>query len=55
MTTNNNQADAPDHVKAHTGRLTRLIRRMIAEAGGALPFDRFMELALYAPALGYYV
>ena len=24
-------------------------------AGGRLPFDRFMELALYAPGLGYYV
>jgi len=27
----------------------------IHAAGGALPFDRFMELALYAPQLGYYV
>ncbi len=27
----------------------------IRDAGGALPFDRFMELALYAPQLGYYV
>ena len=26
----------------------------IAEAGGWLPFDRFMALALYAPGLGYY-
>lgn len=25
------------------------------QAGGALAFDRFMELALYAPRLGYYV
>lgn len=31
------------------------IRERIAAAGGALPFDRFMELALYAPGLGYYV
>jgi SAM-dependent MidA family methyltransferase len=30
------------------------IRRAIAEAGGWLPFDRFMALALYAPGLGYY-
>jgi SAM-dependent MidA family methyltransferase len=31
------------------------IRERIDAAGGALPFDRFMELALYAPGLGYYV
>lgn len=34
--------------------LQDLIRRAIAEAGGWLGFDRFMELALYAPGLGYY-
>nr|WP_242482449.1 SAM-dependent methyltransferase [Thiocystis violacea] len=31
------------------------IRIAIADADGLLPFDRFMELALYAPGLGYYV
>lgn len=31
------------------------LRREIAAAGGALPFDRYMENALYAPGLGYYV
>lgn len=30
------------------------IAKEIAAAGGWLPFDRFMELALYAPGLGYY-
>ncbi|MBP6903018.1 MAG: SAM-dependent methyltransferase [Burkholderiaceae bacterium] len=30
------------------------IRQAIAEAGGWLPFDRYMALALYAPGLGYY-
>jgi SAM-dependent MidA family methyltransferase len=30
------------------------ITRAIAEAGGWLPFDRFMALALYEPGLGYY-
>jgi SAM-dependent MidA family methyltransferase len=39
---------------ALSGRLTDLIRAQIAHAGGALPFARFMELALYAPELGYY-
>ena len=37
------------------GAMRTLLRDAIAEAGGALPFDRYMELALYAPALGYYV
>jgi len=40
---------------AHSERLTDLIRRELTEQGGAVPFDRFMELALYAPGLGYYV
>jgi SAM-dependent MidA family methyltransferase len=34
--------------------LSSHIRRAIAEAGGWLPFDRFMALALYTPGLGYY-
>lgn len=34
--------------------LQRRLREAIAEAGGWLPFDRFMALALYAPGLGYY-
>jgi SAM-dependent MidA family methyltransferase len=34
--------------------LAALIREVIAEAGGVVPFARFMELALYAPELGYY-
>lgn len=48
-------AAAPEEIQAHAERLTRLIRSAIADSGGALPFDRFMELALYAPGLGYYV
>ncbi|MFD2113791.1 class I SAM-dependent methyltransferase [Thiorhodococcus fuscus] len=36
-------------------RLQDRIRAAIAESAGLLPFDRFMELALYAPGLGYYV
>ncbi len=32
-----------------------LLDREIAEAGGAIPFDHYMQLALYAPGLGYYV
>lgn len=39
---------------AHSARLVEHIRGQIDSAGGAIPFSRFMELALYAPALGYY-
>ena len=41
--------------RAHEARLAALIRAEIAAAGGWLGFGRFMELALYAPGLGYYV
>ena len=34
--------------------LTRIIDASLQRAGGWLPFDRFMALALYAPGLGYY-
>jgi SAM-dependent MidA family methyltransferase len=34
--------------------LAGLIRVEMDRAGGAVPFARFMELALYAPDLGYY-
>lgn len=37
-----------------SARLLHLIRREIAAADGWLPFTRYMELALYAPGLGYY-
>ena len=39
---------------AHSDRLRALIHAQIAEAGGAMPFWKFMELVLYAPGLGYY-
>ncbi|MGI8561037.1 MAG: class I SAM-dependent methyltransferase [Luteimonas sp.] len=46
---------APDaDAHAHSDRLHALIADQIAQAGGAIPFSRFMELALYAPGLGYY-
>lgn len=38
----------------HSAAVTGLIREHIARAGGWLSFERFMELALYAPGLGYY-
>jgi SAM-dependent MidA family methyltransferase len=38
----------------HSARLVEFIRRDIAAQGGWISFARFMELALYAPGLGYY-
>ena len=38
----------------HSAKLCELIRTDIAAQGGWIPFSRFMELALYAPGLGYY-
>ena len=40
--------------EAHSREVARVIAERIAAAGGWLPFDEFMELALYAPGLGYY-
>ena len=39
---------------AHSALLCALIRNDITAQGGWIPFSRFMELALYAPGLGYY-
>lgn len=37
-----------------SNRLTALLQSEIRAAGGWMPFSRYMELALYAPGLGYY-
>src|SRR5947207_12145065 len=39
---------------ARSHALTDQIRREINAGGGSMPFARYMALALYAPALGYY-
>ena len=39
---------------AHSEALTALISREIEAAGGHISFERYMQLALHAPALGYY-
>lgn len=45
----------PDPVAtAHSARLLDRVRSEIVTAGGAISFARFMDLALYAPGLGYY-
>jgi SAM-dependent MidA family methyltransferase len=40
--------------QAHSARLQGVIAEEMADNGGRLSFARFMELALYAPGLGYY-
>lgn len=40
--------------REHSNRLIESIRAELTQSGGRMPFDRFMELALYAPGLGYY-
>ena len=44
---------SPDEQR-HGEAVAALIRAELAAAGGWLSFERFMELALYAPGLGYY-
>jgi len=46
---------APDHdALAASHALQQLIADEIEQSGGQIAFSRFMELALYAPRLGYY-
>jgi SAM-dependent MidA family methyltransferase len=44
----------PAEALAHSEKLAALIRSEITANGGWIPFARYMELALYAPGLGYY-
>ena len=39
---------------AHSRELAEHIAGAILDAGGWIPFARYLELALYAPGLGYY-
>lgn len=39
----------------HCRKVRALIQAEIGRSGGWLPFERYMDLALYAPGLGYYV
>ncbi len=46
---------APDKLSAeHLHKVVSHIHRVIADNGGAIPFSTFMQLALYAPGMGYY-
>ena len=42
------------HESAHAAAMQRLLRERIATAGGWLPFDDYMRIALYEPGMGYY-
>lgn len=42
------------HESAHAARVVQRIRERIVDAGGWLPFEDYMQLALYEPGLGYY-
>ena len=47
--------DPDADARAHSDRLRAEIARAIDAADGFLPFDRYMQMVLYAPGLGYYV
>ena len=40
--------------RAHVERMHALVRAEVDAGGGAIPFSRYMEIALHAPGLGYY-
>lgn len=42
------------HESVHGARVSQRLRERIAAAGGWLPFDAYMQIALYEPGLGYY-
>ena len=45
--------EPPDDLKRHSERLRARILQAI-ETQGELPFEQYMEMALYEPGLGYY-
>jgi SAM-dependent MidA family methyltransferase len=42
------------HESTHAAALQGLLRQRLCAAGGWLPFDEYMRIALYQPGLGYY-
>src|SRR6185312_6771862 len=56
LTTPDSTLPLPDAAaQEHSARVVARVRDEIASAGGFISFARYMELVLYAPALGYYV
>ena len=57
MSTLHHNLDLPEpstDLAEHSERVQDFIREVIEQGGGEISFCRFMELALYAPNLGYY-
>jgi SAM-dependent MidA family methyltransferase len=50
-----NLPEPDDTARGHSARVVDAVRREIADAGGWIPFARYMQDVLYAPGLGYYV
>ena len=48
------EASLDTRERAHVERLHALIEAEVDAFGGAIPFSRYMEIALQAPRLGYY-
>ena len=46
--------DSTVHESSHAKQVAQRLRERIAAAGGWLPFDAYMQIALYEPGLGYY-
>ena len=46
--------EASAEALAHSQAFVKALQQHIRENKGAIPFSRFMELALYAPGMGYY-
>ena len=46
--------EPPEDAAKHGRRVAAHIGETIDAAGGAIPFSQYMDLALYAPGLGYY-
>ena len=46
--------EADVHESLHAQRVLQRLRERISAAGGWLPFDQYMQVALYEPGLGYY-
>ena len=46
--------DPEPDASALSRRLSTLITDRIKNSGGKIGFDQFMDMALYAPGLGYY-
>ena len=54
QTINPNWTQPDAFASRHSVAVARYLRRQIEDAGGVLPFDQYMDMALYAPGLGYY-